>query len=91
MTTSFEANLNPSYLFQQGNCSRYQGGTPCQVVKGGDSCSEGLGFESRRLILAGNSIFSHIVVVRIVKFAEKTKINEKEAGHGPFKKIGVAT
>ena len=87
MTTSFEANLNPSYLFQQGNCSRYQGGTPCQVVKGGDSCSEGLGFESRRLILAGNSIFSHIVVVRIVKFAEKTKINEKEAGHGPLKKL----
>ena len=68
MTTSFEANLNPSYLFQQGNCSRYQGGTPCQVVKGGDSCSEGLGFELRPHLLDGGNIISHIFVVRILMF-----------------------
>ena len=30
-------------------------------------------------------IFSHLFVVRIVTF-EQTKINEKEAGVGPFKK-----
>ena len=29
-------------------------------------------------------IFSHLFVVRIVTFVEKTKINEKEAGVGPF-------
>ena len=31
-------------------------------------------------------IFSHLFVVRIVLFFEKTKISRKEAGVGPFKK-----
>ena len=53
------------------------------MVMGGDSCSEGCGFESQQHILDGH--FSHIFVVKIVVF-EKTKINEKEAGDGPFKK-----
>ena len=29
-------------------------------------------------------IFSHLFVVEIVLLFEKMKINEKEAGHGPF-------
>ena len=55
---------------------------------GGDSCSEGRGFESRHCILDGHHIFSHIFVVRIeIVCLKKTKINEKEAEFGPFKKI----
>ena len=38
------------------------------MVMGGDLCFEGRGFESRRHILDGHSIFSHIFVVRIVMF-----------------------
>ena len=35
------------------------GGSPGLVVMGGDSCSEGRGFESRCHILDGHDIFSH--------------------------------
>ena len=52
---------------------------------GGDSCSEGHGFKYQYSILDGH--FSHLFVVKIVTLFEKTKINEKEAGDGPFKKI----
>ena len=38
------------------------------VVMGGDSCSEGCGFESQCRILDGHDIFSHIFVVKIVMF-----------------------
>ena len=38
------------------------------VVMGGDSCSEGHGFESQRRILDGHDIFSHIFVVKIEVF-----------------------
>ena len=51
------------------------------MVMGGDLCSEGWEFESWHHILDGH--FSHLFVVRIVRFFEKTKINEKE---GPFYK-----
>ena len=44
------------------------GGSPSQVVMGGDSGSEGRGFESQRHFLDGHNIFSHIFVVRIVMF-----------------------
>ena len=54
------------------------------MVMGGDSHSKGRGFESRRWILAGHDIFSHLFVVKIEMLFEKTKINEKEAGDGPF-------
>ena len=54
------------------------------MVMGGDSCSEGRGFESQHHIPDGH--FSHLIVVKIVMLFEKTKINEKEAGDGPFKK-----
>ena len=48
---------------------------------GGDSCSEGRGFESQHNILDGH--FSHTFAVKIVMF-EKTKINKKDAEDGPF-------
>ena len=51
---------------------------------GGDSCAKGRGFESQHRILDGH--FSHLFVAKIVMFFVKTKINEKDAGVGPFKK-----
>ena len=39
------------------------GGSPGLVVMGGDLCFKGHGFESRRHILDGHNIFSHIFVV----------------------------
>ena len=58
---------------------------PGLVVKGRDSRSKGRGFKSRHCILDGH--FSHIIVVKIVMFVwKRPKINEKEAGVGPFKK-----
>ena len=45
-----------------------QGWSPGLVVMGGDSCSKGRGFESRRRILDGHDIFSHLFVVKIVLF-----------------------
>ena len=43
---------------------RYKGGSPGQVVMGGDSCCKGCEFESQRRILYGH--FSHIIVVKNV-------------------------
>ena len=52
---------------------------------GDDSSSRDHGFESRRRILDGH--FSHWFVVKFVLFVwKRSKINEKEAGVGPFKK-----
>ena len=47
----------------------------------------GCGFESRHRILDG--YFSRIFVVKIVMmfFLKRPKINEKEAGVGPSKKV----
>ena len=60
-------------------------GSPGLVVMGGDSRSKGRGFESRRLIPDGLDIFSHWFDVKIVLFVwKRLKINEKEAGDGPF-------
>ena len=68
-----------------GNNYRLRDGSPGLVVMGGDSCSEGCGFKSQHSILEGH--FSHLFVVKIVMFVlKKTKINEKEAGYGPFLK-----
>ena len=55
------------------------------MVKGGDSCSEGCGFESQHCILDGH--FSHTFVVRIVMF-EKTKISD---GLNVVSKVGHQT
>ena len=61
------------------------GGSPGLVVMGGDSHSEGHGFESRYYILDGH--FSHIFVVKICNVClKRPKINKKEAGVGPLKK-----
>ena len=60
-------------------CNQF--GRPGLVVMGGDSCSEGRGFESQHNILDGH--FSHTFAVKIVMF-EKTKINKKDAEDGPF-------
>ena len=46
------------------NKTNSMGGSPGLVVMGGDSCSEGCGFESQHCILDGH--FSHIFVVKIV-------------------------
>ena len=56
------------------------------MVMGGDSYSEGRGFESRYRILDGH--FLHIFAVKICNVClKRPKINEKEAGVGPiFKK-----
>ena len=63
------------------------GGSPGLVVKGGDSRSEGGGFEPWGCILDGHDIFSHIFVVKICNFClKRPKISEKEAGVGSFKK-----
>ena len=68
-----------------GNNYRLRDGSLGLVVMGGDSCSEGCGFKSQHCILEGH--FSHLFVVKIVMFVlKKTKINEKEAGYGPFLK-----
>ena len=45
------------------------GGSPGLVIMGGDSCSEGCGFESQHRILDGH--FSRLFVVKIVMFVWK--------------------
>ena len=50
---------------------------------GGDSCSKGGWFESQWLYWI--DIFTFFVVEMVCLF-KKTKINEKEAGEGQFKK-----
>ena len=52
------------------------------MVMGRDSRSNGRRFESRHHILDGH--FSHIFVVKLYCLFEKTEINKKEAGVGPF-------
>ena len=57
------------------------------MIMGGDSRSKGHGFESRCHILDGHDIFSHRFVVKnCIVSLKRLKINEKEAGDGPFKK-----
>ena len=53
------------------------------MVMGGDSRSKERGFESRHCILDGH--FSHLFDVKICNVClKRPKINEKEAGVGPF-------
>ena len=52
------------------------------MAMGGESFSKGRGFKSWHHILDGH--FSHVFVVKIVMFFEKTEKNKKEAGVGPF-------
>ena len=57
----------PHILTHSPNINRW-GGSPGLVVMGGDSRSKGRGFESRRRILDGHDIFSHLIVVKLVLF-----------------------
>ena len=62
------------------------GGNPGLVVIGDDSCSKGRGFKSRRCILDGH-FFTLICCKNCSNVCLKIpKINEKEAGYGPFLK-----
>ena len=56
--------------------------SPGLVVMGGDSCSEGCGFKSHHHVLDG--YFSHLFVVKFYCLFQMTKINDTEAGDGPF-------
>ena len=65
------------------DCKAFTRLTTGLVVMGGDSCLEGREFESHHHVLDGH--FSHIFVVKIACL-KRPKINEKDAGFGPFKK-----
>ena len=50
---------------------------------GGDSCSDGGGFESQHHTLVGH--FLTYICCKIVMFVKKTKnLSEKEAGDAPY-------
>ena len=51
---------------------------------GGNSCTDGCGFESQHHILDGH--FSHVFGVKIVMFVWKDEISGKEVGDSPFRK-----
>ena len=53
------------------------------MVLRGDSCSEGRGFKSQHCILDGHC-YTLILLHKLSCFFEKTKMNGKEAGDGPF-------
>ena len=53
------------------------------MVLGDDSCSKGRGFESRHHILDGH-VFTFICCKNCIVCLKRPKINEKEAGVGPF-------
>ena len=58
------------------------GGSPGLVVMGGDSSPEGRGFESQQHILDGH--FSHIFVVKIVRFVQKDENVRKRSRMAHF-------
>ena len=60
-------------------------GSPGIVVMGGDLCSKGCEFESKYRILDGHFSRTNLLLNLSCVFG-KTKINDKEAGVGPFKK-----
>ena len=70
--------------FKNGNkLEKGRGGSPGLVVMGGDSRSEVCGFESGTVYWM--DIYSHIFVVKMCNVCLNIlKINDKEAGVGPF-------
>ena len=56
------------------------------MVMGDDSCSRDCGFESQRRILDGH-FFALICCKNFIVCVKSSKINEKEAEVGPFKKL----
>ena len=65
---------------------RQVGWEPGLVVMGRDSCSEGHGFKSLHRILDGH-FFTYYCCKNCNVCLKRPKINEKEAGVGPFFKI----
>ena len=61
----------------------FMGGSPGLVVTGGDSCSKGYEFKSWHSILDGH-FFTVICCKNCYVCLKKLKMNEKEAGDGPF-------
>ena len=57
--SNFNLNIQILKAAAQRQSTRLLGGSPGLVLKGGDSCSEGHGFESGCRILDGHDIFSH--------------------------------
>ena len=60
------ANAVKPFIFPASKTNLCKGGSPGLVVIGGDSCTEGCGFESQHWIL--DEPFSHLFVVKIVMF-----------------------
>ena len=60
------------------------GGSPGLVVMGGDSRSEGRGFESRCHILDGHFFTLICCKIVLIFVCKRPKINEKEAGLAHF-------
>ena len=58
-------------------------GSPGLVVMGRDSRSKGCGFEFQHRILGGH-FFTYNCCENCNVFLKRPKINEKEAGVGPF-------
>ena len=56
------------------------------MVMGDDSCLKGCGFESWHNILDGH-FFTLIFCKNCIVCLKRLKINKKEAGVGPFKKL----
>ena len=69
----------------ESNDELNMGGSPGLVGMGDDSCLQGRGFESWHRILDGH-FFTLICKNCINVCLKRPKINEKEAGAGPFKK-----
>ena len=49
-----------------------------------DSCVKGCRFDSRHCLLDGLTFFTFICCKKLYRLFEKTEINDKEAGVGPF-------
>ena len=64
------------------------GGSHGLLVMGRDSLTQGRGFESWHRILEGHDIFFTLISCKnCIVCWKRPKINEKEAGDGPFKKL----
>ena len=83
-------NVNGIWLHWIGRKLQYKnhllGGSPGLVVMGGDSCTEGRGFNP--VPNTGWTFFTLICSKIVLMFVwKRPKLNEKVAGDGPFLKI----
>ena len=78
-------SINFRISLAQTQCNQsLKGGSPGLVVTGGDSRFEGCGFVSRCRILDGHFITLICCKIVLIFVWERPKVNEKEAGDGPF-------